>query len=58
MKHTKPRLTIEKIKTGGEPRCPKCKETAQPRYIGKSLVFDCDGCKDQVSSEAIEYWSV
>ena len=49
-------LTQNQIENKGEPHCPKCKETAKPRFIEKSLVFDCDGCKDQISLEAIEYW--
>ena len=39
-----------------EPHCPKCKETCTPRQIKDSTVYDCNGCKDQISSEAIEWW--
>ena len=40
----------------GEPHCPKCKDTAKPRLISDSLVYDCDGCGDQITSSAIQYW--
>jgi len=39
-----------------EPHCPKCKETCIKRTIKKSIVYDCQGCGDTISSEAIEFW--
>lgn len=42
--------------TKGEPHCPICNYTATSRKIGKSLVFDCDGCGEQIAEEAIRYW--
>lgn len=33
--------------------CPKCKGRCIKRFIGKSKVYDCQSCKDQISSEAI-----
>lgn len=45
-----------KPKTVREPHCPKCKDTAKPREIGDSLVFDCDGCHDQIADSAIVYY--
>jgi len=38
---------------GVEPYCPKCKEVCTPRKLSKSLVYDCKGCGDQISSDAI-----
>jgi len=39
-----------------EAHCPVCKDTCKPRMIGKSKVYDCDGCKDQIAEEAVEWW--
>ena len=33
--------------------CPKCKGRCIERLIGKSKVYDCQDCNDQISSEAI-----
>jgi len=33
--------------------CPKCKGRCIERMINKSKVYDCQSCKDQISTEAI-----
>ena len=41
-----------------EPHCPICKALCIKRMIGKSIVYDCLGCGDQIAYEAIKFWSV
>jgi len=33
--------------------CPKCKGRCIERKIGKSKVYDCQSCRDQISKEAV-----
>ena len=49
-------INKQQIEKRGEPHCPKCKEVCYPRSIKHSVVYDCAGCKGQISSEEIEYW--
>ena len=51
-----PSQSTDKPCPNAEFHCPKCKDTAKPRKIGDSIVYDCNGCGDQIAESAIESW--